>query len=1364
VSKSAINPLEYYAQHSIMTDPREHGDMLADLPTDVPGLVHVVQGVLIHPFCVELYHVQLSPRQREEVFLRSVAQMLGRMREFDPSPLTVAREPNQRLVGNCRDHAVLCAALLRQMGIPARLRVGFARYFTSDKNEDHWITEYWDAGQERWVLIDPQLDDIQCKAGKIDFDPLDMRFYDQFYTGSQAWQLCRSGQAKASQFGFKRWKGWGYIRGSLLHDLDALNKVELIPADWWGELPTKNERDVTVEERELLDRLADLANDVDGRGCLNRFDEMRAAYEALPYSQVVRSKLRLMGLTGEREMADPGDLRPSAAEWLAGLQGERVSPPSIPPKRGEGEVLPPRWGELEGGDFLGDIVIRGARQHNLKNIDVTIPRFKFVVVTGVSGSGKSSLAFDTLYAEGQRRYVESLSAYARQFLDKMEKPDVDHILGLSPTVAIEQKVLSRNPRSTVGTVTEVADYLRVLYARAGTPHCPQCGRGVQPQSARQIADQLVALAPGTRFQLLAPVVRERKGAHAGVLAQARRDGYARARVDDEMVNLSDGDLPSLIKTKVHTIELVVDRLTVPAGGPVSQIENAVESTEHPEPDFGELSRAVEGCGSAQIPVTLRQAQDDSLLDSQALAEFRTRLTDSVETALKAGSGLLIVALEDGDEVLLSEHNACPYCDVSFPKLSPAMFSFNSPSGMCPECNGLGVKLSVDPELVVTKPYLSLLDGASPWFGDSKGRDMRWWARPLLALGEHYGVDIEKPWNELPQSFRDIVLYGSGDECIRFSHQVERDDMSWSGEVRRPFRGAIYEIRRLFRQTRSEYRRRYYMQFMGDRPCPTCAGERLCAEARFVTVGDKRLPEVTGMTIAQAHEWVSGLTQHLTPNQLQIAGEVLKELRTRLQFMLNVGLHYISLDRPAPSLSGGEGQRIRLSSQLGCGLVGILYILDEPSIGLHPRDHHALLDTLKHLRNAGNTVLVIEHDAATMRAADWLVDLGPGPGILGGEVVSVGSPEMVMADPISLTGRYLSGELQVTPPNGQTRREPQGWLTVVGARLHNLKRIDARFPLGVLTCVTGVSGSGKSSLVAQTLHPALSRALHGAHAVPGPHDHIDGLEQIDKVINITQDPIGRTPRSNPGTYVGALTEIRRVFAQTPEARARGYGAGRFSFNVKGGRCEACQGHGRKRVEMHFLPDVWVTCAECGGTRFNRQTLEVTYKGQSIADVLDMDVQEALAFFANHPKVVRILQTLRDVGLDYIKLGQSATTLSGGEAQRVKLAKELCRRDTGRTFYILDEPTTGLHFDDIQKLLDVLHRLTDAGNTVVIIEHNLDVIRTADWIIDLGPEGGEEGGYVVAEGNPEAVAAVAESYTGQFLQQALQSYQEVSRDQA
>jgi excinuclease ABC subunit A len=676
--------------------------------------------------------------------------------------------------------------------------------------------------------------------------------------------------------------------------------------------------------------------------------------------------------------------------------------------------------------------------------------------------------------------------------------------------------------------------------------------------------------------------------------------------------------------------------------------------------------------------------------------------------------------------------------------------------MCPTCNGLGQKLSVDPQRIVSRPDLSLLDGCSPWWGEMRKKG-RWWAGHIATVARHLDVDLELPWNELPERFRQILLYGSGEERFRFTWAHEGERGSWSGEGERPVQGAVHQINRLFRQTKSQMRRRFYLQFMSNLPCPTCQGERLCPEARFVTVGDRRLPELSTMTVSQLHRWISGLHARLDAEQRAIGGEVIVELRSRLQFMLNVGLHYLTLDRSAPTLSGGEGKRIRLASQLGCGLVGVLYILDEPSIGLHPRDHRSLLDTLCHLRDLGNTVVVIEHDEQTMRVADWLIDLGPGPGVLGGELVSAGTPDQVAADPHSLTGRYLSGELCVTAPNGAAttgaRRAPQGWLTLVGARLHNLKAIDARFPLGTLCCVTGVSGSGKSSLVAQTLHPALSRALHRARSVPGPHARIDGLDQIDKVIHITQQPIGRTPRSNPGTYVGAMTPIRALYAALPEAKARGYGAGRFSFNVKGGRCEACRGHGRKRVEMHFLPDVWVHCQECGGTRFNRQTLEVTYKGATIADVLDMDVQEALAFFENHPKVTRTLGTLRDVGLDYIKLGQSALTLSGGEAQRVKLAKELSRRDTGSTLYILDEPTTGLHFADIQKLLDVLHRLVDAGNTVVVIEHNLDVIKTADWVLDLGPEGGDEGGYIVAEGTPEAVASVETSYTGQFLERVL-----------
>ncbi len=953
------------------------------------------------------------------------------------------------------------------------------------------------------------------------------------------------------------------------------------------------------------------------------------------------------------------------------------------------------------------IVIRGARQHNLRHVDVTIPRHKLVVLTGVSGSGKSSLAFDTIYAEGQRRYVESLSAYARQFLGQMEKPRVDFIGGLSPAIAIEQKTVSKNPRSTVGTVTEVMDYLRVLYARAGTAHCPQCGRAVRAQSAQQIAEQLADLPAGTKLQLLAPVVRRRKGAHTEVFEQARRQGYVRARVDGAVVDL--GEPIALAKTKPHTIEIVVDRLRVPT------------------PEGGD--------------------EDDA-------AAFRTRLADSVETALRAGDGLLVADLGDGRELQLSEHCACPDCTISFPALSPQLFSFNSPLGMCPECHGLGTQMTVSPALIVADPRLSLLDGALRWYGVLRKKRDGWGYRQVESIATHYGIDLETPWRDLPQTFRDVLFYGSGDEKIRFTYASESEHGSWSGESVRPVKGIIANVERLYRQTTSEQTRRFYASFMSEQACDACAGARLRAEARAVTVGGRSLTEVSRLSIADALAWIESLSEDgaLTAEEFAIAGEVLKEIRERLRFMLNVGLHYLTLDRPAPTLSGGEGQRIRLASQLGCGLVGVLYILDEPSIGLHARDNRALIETLLRLRDMGNTVLVLEHDAEMLHSADWLIDLGPGAGILGGEVVAAGTPRAVAANPRSLTGRYLSGALTVAAPHPQRRRPANGWLALAGARLNNLRDVTTRIPAGLLTCITGVSGSGKSSLIAHTLQPALARALNNAQETPGPYEHLDGLEQFDKVIAVTQDPIGRTPRSNPATYVGLWDEIRRVFAATPEARARGYRSDRFSFNVKGGRCEACKGHGQIRIEMHFLADVWVTCRECKGTRFNRETLAVTYKGKTIADVLGMDVQEALAFFEHLPRLARILRTLHEVGLDYVKLGQSATTLSGGEAQRIKLAAELSRVATGRTIYILDEPTTGLHFADIARLLDVLRRLVDAGNTVIVVEHNLDVIQSADWLIDLGPEGGAGGGALIAEGTPEEVARVPASFTGQSLREA------------
>ncbi len=945
--------------------------------------------------------------------------------------------------------------------------------------------------------------------------------------------------------------------------------------------------------------------------------------------------------------------------------------------------------------FPEEILIRGAKEHNLKNIDVRLPRFKLVVITGVSGSGKSSLAFDTLYAEGQRRYVESLSSYARQFIGQMEKPKVDFIGGLSPAIAIEQKAVSRNPRSTVATVTEIYDYLRVLFARVGTPHCPECGREVHAQSAQEIVEQVAALPPSTRFQVLAPLARNRKGAFRDTFAQARADGYARVRVDGEVRGLDEKI--KLDKNKKHDVELVVDRLVAPE-------------------DAGE-----------------RDA-------------FVTRLTDSVETALRAGEGLVIIDRGAGEDWLLSELNACPVCGISFPELTPAMFSFNSPMGMCPECNGLGTKVEFDPELFYN-PDKTLHEGGMRAWGELTKKKKSGTYQAAKQIVEQFGHDLDTPWQELSEECQNAILYGGAKIVWRWTNERGQGQHEGVSE------GEVNLIRRRYHQTKSDWTRRWYATFMSQQPCSVCHGQRLRLESGAVTIGGKTIIEATAMSIGEAVKWVEGLWSQLTSEQMEIAEEVLKEIGERLQFLLNVGLHYLTLDRSAPTLSGGEGQRIRLASQIGCGLTGVLYVLDEPSIGLHQRDNRRLLDTLERLRDMGNTVLVVEHDEETMRTADWLVDLGPGAGVGGGWVVAAGPPQAILDDLNSLTGRYLRGDLVVSSPNGQRRPTNGKWLTIVGAQQNNLKNLTVRFPLGLFTCVTGVSGSGKSSLVAQTLHPALARELHRAEQKPGKHERLEGLEYVDKVINITQSPIGRTPRSNPATYVQVMGHIRELFSQVPDAQTRGYEPGRFSFNVKGGRCEACKGHGKKKVEMHFLPDVWVTCNVCKGTRFNRETLQIRYKGKNISDVLDMDVDEALDFFGNVPKIKRILQTLADVGLGYVKLGQSATTLSGGEAQRVKLAKELARVSTGDTVYILDEPTTGLHFADIQKLLDVLHRLTDAGNTVIVIEHNLDVIKTADWLVDLGPEGGDEGGRIVAEGSPEEVAKMKGSYTGQFLRKVL-----------
>ena len=934
--------------------------------------------------------------------------------------------------------------------------------------------------------------------------------------------------------------------------------------------------------------------------------------------------------------------------------------------------------------------IRGAREHNLKDISLKIPRDKLTVITGLSGSGKSSLAFDTIYAEGQRRYVESLTSYARQFLGQMDKPDVDAIEGLSPAISIDQKTTGRNPRSTVGTVTEIHDYLRLLWARVGIPHCPVCGREIRKQSVDEIVDAVCAVPEGTRMQILSPLVRGRKGEHRDLFASARKSGYVRVRVDGQMYDLED--TPELDKKKKHTIEIVVDRL-------------------------------------------IRRDTD----------EFRHRLAEDVETAAVRGAGLVIVDCMEQGETLYSMNYACPDCGVSIEELAPRMFSFNSPFGACPACSGLGIRMKISREAVFPDERVTLREGALNLMGFNASDSAGIAAQYFGAMGKKYGFTLDTPLEEISGEGMDALLYGTGDDKISITYEGARGQREYTTN----FEGIIPTLERRYRETTSEAMKQAYEEYMAEETCPECGGRRLKAEARAVTVGGMSLPEVSDLSIRKAREFFANL--ELDGNSRLIAAGILKEIDSRLGFLCDVGLDYLTLSRGAGTLSGGEAQRIRLATQIGSALMGVMYILDEPSIGLHQRDNAKLIRTLRRMRDLGNTVIVVEHDEETMLSADWIVDVGPGAGLHGGYIVAEGTAEDICACPESLTGQYLSGKKVIPVP--KKRRVPTGWLTVKGAAEHNLKNIDVRIPLGVLTCVTGVSGSGKSSLVNEILYKHLARKLNRAKTRPGRFDGMEGLEQLDKIIMIDQSPIGRTPRSNPATYTGLFDLIRRLFALSPEAKARGYKENRFSFNVKGGRCEACQGDGMKRIEMHFLPDIYVPCDVCHGRRYNRETLEVTWQGKNISEVLEMTVEEALGFFENHPQILRKLETLYDVGLGYMKLGQASTTLSGGEAQRVKLATELSRRATGKTIYLLDEPTTGLHMADVDRLIQVLQRLTDAGNSVLVIEHNLDVIKVSDHIIDLGPEGGDGGGTVVAEGTPEKVAAAKQSYTGQYLKKVL-----------
>jgi len=938
---------------------------------------------------------------------------------------------------------------------------------------------------------------------------------------------------------------------------------------------------------------------------------------------------------------------------------------------------------------MKDIIIKGAREHNLKNIDLVIPRDKLVVLTGLSGSGKSSLAFDTIYAEGQRRYVESLSSYARQFLGQMEKPDIDSIDGLSPAISIDQKSTSHNPRSTVGTVTEIHDYLRLLYARCGVPHCPECGKVIEKQTIDQVVDRVMSLPEDTKAQVIAPCVRARKGEHQKLFEELKREGYVRVRVDGTVYDIAD--VPALDKKFKHSIEAVIDRIVIKSG--------------------------IEG-----------------------------RLTDSLETAFRLGNGLAIVAVIDGEEMLFSQNYACPDDGTSIEELTPRMFSFNNPFGACPTCSGLGTLLKIDPDLVIPDGKLSLAQGCVNVMGWNSGSKGTIASMYFEALTKHYGVSMKTPYEELPKEVQNAILYGTGKDKLHIAYKKEFG----SGSFDAPFEGIAVNMERRYRESTSDYSKQEIERFMTQTPCPDCKGKRLKRESLAVTVGDCNIADLSDLPVRGARDFLREL--ELGKTQAMIAEQILKEIDARLGFLVNVGLDYLTLSRSAVSLSGGEAQRIRLATQIGSGLMGVLYILDEPSIGLHQRDNARLLKTLQRMRDLGNTLIVVEHDEETIRTADYVVDIGPGAGEHGGEVVAVGTPDEIAANEKSITGDYLSGRKRIEIP--KTRRQGNGKSLVIhGARAHNLKNIDVEIPLGKFVCVTGVSGSGKSSLVNEIIKKTLLRDLNRAHTRPGDHDRIDGIDALDKIIDIDQSPIGRTPRSNPATYCGLFDLIRAVFANTPDSRVRGYNNGRFSFNVKGGRCEACNGDGIIKIEMHFLPDIYVPCEVCGGKRYNRETLEVHYKGKNIYDVLNMTVEEALRFFKPLPKIARKLETLYDVGLGYVKIGQPSTQLSGGEAQRVKLATELSRRDTGRTLYILDEPTTGLHVDDVKRLLEILQRLCETGSSVLVIEHNLDVIKCADYVIDLGPEGGNAGGNIVATGTPEEVAKVEGSYTGQFLKDVL-----------
>lgn len=1243
--------LNYYRKQSVITDPKEHVDLYQDLPEDLEGLIKTVQGLIIHGDESKQYDVSFSINQGNEELLRTVPQMLARIRMLDSRKLTTPREPSKRIVGMCRDMSVLLASFLRYRQIPARVRAGFASYFDSEiKYEDHWVCECWDEKEKRWKRVDVQVDGPHRKKYNIQFDTTDVKAEDGYYAAGEVYKLCKEGKANKDDFGYNKWwKGEKSIRGNMLHEFNCLNGIELMPWDLWCDLFTKKQSELKKEDKQLLDTIAELTIHVEAN-----FAIFYDILKNLPYDyyRTLNSQMKILGITGNFERVNTAILDEKTSNVLDKYKNSN-----------EEGIIPTNEMNIESAlkeainEKPGYIVVSGAKQNNLKNISIEIPKNKFIVITGVSGSGKSTLAFDVLYAEGQRRYMEGYSTYLKSQLGLLEKPNVERITGLNPPIAIEQRTVGKNPRSTVGTLTDIIDYIRVLYSKIGIFHCPQCGEIIQSNTSSQIIKKLMSLKPGVEVE---------------------------------------------IKVNHNGKEMSMYSFVVP---------------EEKSQNYREISSAA---------------------------------LKAVEKGLDTGKGAIQVELDHEDTVSFCDRNLCPKCNILYPKLVSGMFDYNSHEGACHECNGLGVNLEVDPDLIIQNDNLSILDGASDWWGvlRNKKQTGNWMVGEIYAIADYYHVDLNTKWKDLTEEFKQAALYGTGD----IEHKYEYESKGRVSRIMRPAVGAATNILRLFRETKSEESRSSYTKYMREEVCPVCKGEKLATEARYVTVGGRRLPEITKMSLEDLYQWVIGLPSKISRLDFEISKELIGEIKKRLEFIIDVGLHYLTLDRSAPTLSGGEGQRIRLATQLGCSLVGLLYILDEPSIGLHPRDHQSLLNTMMKLRDDGNSVIVVEHDSDTMRAADYIIDIGPGAGVLGGKVMAMGIPEEIMENEKSLTGKYLSGKLSVSSPD-KVRKEPNDWIELSGAVLNNLKNVTVKIPLGLLTCVTGVSGSGKSSLITRTLAPVLENILKHDNKKCGRYERIIGYENLEDIIYINQDPIGKSPRSTPATYVEVFDEIRKFYATLPQSKISGFKANQFSFNSKSGQCKSCEGYGKKKIEMNFMADAWVTCPDCGGKRYNQETLEIEYKGKNIADVLDMDFNEAAEFFKEAPQIRHILQTLIDIGLGYLKLGQNSTTLSGGEAQRIKLAKELQKVQTGNTIYILDEPTTGLHFSDISKLLIVLERLTSTGNTVILVEHNTEVISSADWIIDLGPEGGAGGGYIIAEGTPETIAENEKSYTGRYIKEYL-----------